>query len=65
MRLRFVTTQRWRGIGLTLEEGGHLMDDRFMADAQRAVANGGIAERFRLIYGDVTGKKENAPPFLR
>jgi hypothetical protein len=37
------------------------MDDRFMADAQRAVANGGIAERFRLIYGDVTGRKENAP----
>ena len=45
---------RWQGIGLTLEEGGHLMDERFMADARRSVTSGGIAERFRLIYGDVT-----------
>ena len=45
---------RWQGIGLTLEEGGHLMDERFMADAKRSAASGGVAERFRLIYGDVT-----------
>ena len=50
---------RWQGIGLTLEEGGHLMDERFMADARRSVASGGIAERFRLIYGDVTETPAN------
>jgi|EP01043_Picozoa_sp_COSAG02_P026532 hypothetical protein len=50
---------RWEGIGLTLEEGGHLMDERFMADARRSVASGGVAERFRLIYGDVTETPAN------
>ncbi len=50
---------RWQGIGLTLEEGGHLMDERFMADARRSVVSGGIEERFRLIYGDVTETPAN------
>ena len=42
-------SQRWRGMGLTLAEGGHLMDKRFMSDVERDTAG-----RFKLIFGDVT-----------
>ncbi len=36
-------------MGLTLAEGGHLMDKRFMSDVERDTAG-----RFKLIFGDVT-----------
>ena len=52
-------SRRWRGIGLTLESGGHEMDERFMASARREpdpreLGGGGVVDRFKLIYGDVT-----------